>query len=204
MVEPVIPLRALEHYSFCTRKAALTFVDGIWRDNEHTLRGVRGHRRVDSAPSRVERGRTIMRGVELWSERFGLTGRADAVEILPDGSVEPVEYKQGVRHGRNAEVQLCAQVLCLEEMLDVTIERGHVWYAGLRRRQAVVMGDNLRRLTVGTIIALRDTLQSDRLPAAPNDSRCGECQLRGHCLPELVARPKVVTRYLLQEVFTCR
>ena len=204
MTADPIPLRALEHHSYCPRQAAIIHVDGVWRDNEHTLRGARGHRRVDTAPSREERGRLVVRGVALWSERLGLTGRADAVEILADGSVEPVEYKQGVRHGRNAEVQLCAQALCLEEMLGIAIDRGHVWYAGLRRRHPVAIDVALRDLTTDTIAALREVLQSERLPAAPNDGRCRECQLHGHCLPELVASPVAITRYLAREVFACR
>lgn len=204
MVEPMVPLRALEHHAYCKRKAAIIHVDGVWRDNEHTVRGVRGHRRVDHGASRTERGRMVLRGVELWSETLGLVGRADAVEILPDGSVEPVEYKHGIRHGRNAEIQLCAQALCLEEMLGVEIRRGHVWYAGLRRRQAVDLDEELRQVTLGAIDEIRTALRADRLPEAPNDARCRECQLRSYCVPELVADPQMVMKYMNSEVLMCR
>lgn len=203
MIEPVVPLRLLEHYAFCPRQAAIEFVEGVWFDNAHTVRGVRSHRRVDAAASRTERGRRVLRGIELWSERYGLTGRADAVEVLADGSVEPVEYKYGSRHGRNAEVQFCAQALCLEEMLDVSIGVGHIWYAGPRRRHQVAIDDELRALTLATVAAIRALHSADHLPAAPNDARCHECQFLGYCLPGLVSTPERVRSYLRHEVMTC-
>lgn len=201
MIEPVIPIHALEHLAYCERQAAIVHVEGFWRDNEHTVRGVRGHRRVDEGPARSERGRQVLRGVALWSERFGLSGRADAVEIDGD-AVWPVEYKSGVRHGRAAEVQMCAQALCLEEMLGTTIRAGYVWYAGHRRRQEVPVDRELRQLTVNAIDRMRSLFGPGPLPPAPNDRRCNECQVRGYCLPSIVAEPKRVAEYV-SGVLTC-
>lgn len=98
--------------------------DGVWSDNEHTVRGTRAHRRVNSGKHRRERGRLVLRGIPLWSEVLGLSGRADAVEISDDDAVWPVEYKAGVRHGQTADLQLCAQALCLEEMLNNNVVFG--------------------------------------------------------------------------------
>lgn len=114
--EPVIALSALEHHVYCPRQCALIHVDGLWIDSEHTVRGDLGHRRADSGEHKQERGRLVLRAVPLWSEQLGLTGRADVVELHSDGSLVPVEYKIGRRHGDAAHVQLCAQALCLEEM----------------------------------------------------------------------------------------
>ncbi len=203
MTSVVIPLRALENHLYCPRQAAIIHVDGVWRDNAHILKGLRGHQRVDTHPSRHERGRHVIRGLELWSERLGLTGRADVVELLDDGTIEPVEYKHGSKHGRNAEVQLCAQALCLEEMLNVEVSHGHVWYAGPRQRERVAIDDELRTLTHRSIVAIRASFTADALPPALNDARCGECQLNGYCLPSLVANPERIDRYISEEVFEC-
>jgi CRISPR-associated exonuclease Cas4 len=151
----------------------------------------------------MERGRQVLRGVELWSERYGLTGRADVIEVQADGSVEPVEYKHGLRHGRNAEIQVCAQAICLEEMLRITVQTGCVWYSGLRRRQRIELDDDLRGLTHRTIIAVRSAFTADHLPRAVNDQRCVECQLRQYCLPELVVDPARIARYVEREVLAC-
>ena len=200
--EPVIPISAIEHFAYCPRQCALIHCDGVWADNAHTVRGTRAHRRVDDGQPRTERGRWVMRGIPLWSEPLGLSGRADVVEV--DGaSVRPVEYKSGVRHGAAADLQLCAQALCLEEMLGVEIPHGYVWYRGPRRRLKVDFTEQLRGEVREVIGLIRAQLTGFELPEAPNDARCGECQLRHHCLPELTSAPRRVSRYMDRVVFGC-
>ena len=198
----IVPISAIEHFVYCPRQCALIHCDGVWSDNAHTVRGVRAHRRVDGGQHRQERGRKVLRGIPLWSEALGLSGRADVVEI-EIGAVRPVEYKSGVRHGSAADLQLCAQALCLEEMLGVAIPEGYVWYGGPRRRDRVVFTAGLRREVREVIRAIRKQLETGRLPEAPNDERCEQCQLRNHCLPELTSAPWRVSRYLADVVFGC-
>ena len=144
----------------------------------------------------------VLRAIPLWSEELGLSGRADAVEIW-DGKVRPVEYKSGVRHGAAADLQVCAQALCLEEMLDVEIPHGHVWYGGPRRREQVDFTPLLRRQVLDLIVRIRQQMLTAKLPQAPNDDRCAECQLHSHCLPELVSAPRRVNRYVANILFQC-
>ena len=200
--EPFVPISAIEHFAYCPRQCALIHCDGVWSDNAHTVRGARAHRRADSGRHRWERGRRVLRSVPLWSDRLGLSGRADVVE-LKDGAVRPVEYKAGVRHGAAADLQLCAQALCLEEMFGVEIPQGDVWFAGPRRRVQVDFGPALRDEVRAVIRAIRRQLLTAELPEAPNDSRCTECQLLHHCLPELVSTPMKVDRYMTGVVFRC-
>ncbi len=200
--EPVVPLSALEHHVYCPRQCALIHVDGVWADNVHVLRGSRGHRRVDSGEHRTERGRRVLRALPLWSERLGLTGRADAVEVHDDGAVVPVEYKVGGRHGLAAHVQLTAQALCLEEMLGQPVGEGAIWFSATRRREVVAIDAALREQTYEVIDEVRRWLCSDRLPPAPNDVRCTECQLLGHCLPDVVADTSHVSAYI-KDIVRC-
>ena len=200
--EPVIPISAIEHFVYCPRQCALIHCDGVWSDNAHTVRGTRAHRRVDSGKHRTERGRRAPRGIPLWSESLGLSGRADVVEMDGD-EVRPVEYKSGVRHGMAADLQLCAQALCLEEMLGVAIPSGSVWYGGPRRREEVEFTGVLRDQVLIAIDTIRRQLLTGELPAAVNDERCSECQLVHHCLPELAGATRKVRRYLSSVVFGC-
>jgi CRISPR-associated exonuclease Cas4 len=198
-----IPISALEHYRYCARQSALILVDGVWVENAHTARGQYTHRRADTPGGRIERGRRVERAVPLWSEQWGLSGRADAVEILGDGTVVPVEYKAGRRHGDTADVQLCAEAMCLEEMLRQPVGYGYVWYGATRRRMRVSFSDTLRDLTVETIRAVHRLRAEAKLPPAPADERCEQCQLAGHCLPGLVADPQIVVRFIAGEVLAC-
>jgi CRISPR-associated exonuclease Cas4 len=201
--EPVVPLAALEHYAYCPRQCALIHVDGVWSDNIHTVRGTFGHRRADTGGQRWERSRQVVRALPLWSEGLGLTGRADAVEFDEEGQPCPVEYKIGTRHGDAAHVQLCAQALCLEEMLGRPVPVGYLWFSGPRRRLQVAMDADLRTRTLDLIDEVRATLSALALPVPVNDARCRECQLLGHCLPGVSAQPETVARYVDREVFGC-
>ena len=192
MSDPPIPLSALEHYEYCPRQCALIHVDGLWADNRHTIVGQHGHRRADSGDHKQERGRRVLRSVPLWSEEFNLTGRADIVEVWPDGSVVPVEYKTGSQHGLAAHIQLCAQAMCLAEMLDRPVPFGFLWFAGRRRRLKVEFKPELQRMTLARISAVAEMMNSRTLPEAPDDERCHECQLHSQCLPELVAHPDLL------------
>lgn len=201
-IEPVVQIAAIEHYEYCARQCALIYCDGVWAENAHTIRGTRAHQRVDDPDtSRRERGNAMLRAVPLWSEHYGITGRSDVVEVHPSGVVYPVEYKSGFPHGDAANLQLCAQAICLEEMLDVSIKKGAVWYGGMRRRRSVLFTEGLRARTLEIVDIIRDQLISGALPNAPNDQRCTQCQLRHHCLPEVVARPRRIDRYLTRTLF---
>jgi CRISPR-associated exonuclease Cas4 len=196
-----IPISAIEHYAYCPRQCALIHVDDLWSDNVHTVRGAIGHRRVDDrSRSRSERGRLVLRAVPLWSESLELTGRADVIEVEPDGRLIPVEYKMGHRHGDAADLQLCAQALCLEEMTGAPVREGALWFGEPRRRITVNINDQLRRATRAAIEEIRALLSETVLPAAVNDGRCRQCQLRDRCLPEVVADSGRIPRYLRDEL----
>lgn len=202
--DEVVPISALEHYCYCPRQAALIYVDGVWRHNAATARGAVRHRRADEPGGRRHRSVLVMRAVPLWSERLGLSGRADLVEQRADGSLCPVEYKTGTRHGVAAHVQVCAQAMCLEEMVGQAVDTAEISYSAHRRRDVVVLDQELRLLTLDVIESVRALRGARRLPPAPNDDRCRACQLLHHCQPSMTARPAAVRRYLDEEVLSCR
>lgn len=188
-----IRISALEHYEYCPRQAGLIEVEQQWMDNRHTIRGSAAHRRVDTDRSRVERGRRVLRGLPIWSERHGLVGRADVVEVT-ESTLIPVEYKSGRPQGRTAIVQLCAQALCLEEMFGVDVPQGRLWYSDSRRRIAVDLTDDLRTHTLDVMAAVRWMQESGELPPAENDGRCVNCQLEPRCIPNVVSLPERAQR----------
>lgn len=179
-------ISAIEHYSYCPRQCALIHVEQTYDENMFTMRGKLQHERVDSGDDASNRGVETLRAIPLWSERYGLRGKADAVEMRADGPY-PIEYKSGKRHGKHSDLQLCAQALCLEEMLGVPVQRGAIYYAATRRRHEVVFTAELRQRTLDTIAAIRTILVEQRLPDAPNDERCPNCSLINACLPYVVA-----------------
>lgn len=179
--EPV-PISALEHFSYCPRQAAIIHAERIFEDNVFTARGHLAHRRADNPGGMDGNVRFALR---IWSERYGLTGIADAVELRPSGPY-PVEYKLGARRWVHEAIQLCAQAFCLEEMFDRHIPEGAVYYHSSRARRTIQLDADLRAQTQTTIEALRETLERRRLPEPVADKRCRHCSLIMTCLPQVV------------------
>jgi CRISPR-associated exonuclease Cas4 len=140
---------------------------------------------VHAQDDEVRQDVRVVRAMPLWSERYGLRGKADLVEFREEGPY-PVEYKVGRRHGVHADLQLCAQALCLEEMLGAPVGKGAIFYHAFRRRHEVVFDGELRARTVEAIAGIRELLRAQRLPPAPNDNRCPNCSLLNACLPYVV------------------
>lgn len=188
LAEVEVPISALEHYSYCPRQCALIHVEQTFDENQYTIRGRIAHERVEEGEAGITpEGVRILRGVPLWSDRIGLRGKADVVELRPDGPF-PIEYKLGRPHPtRHADYQLCAQALCLEEMLGLPVERGAVFHHATRHRREVTFDHALRARTLEMVKAVRQILIHQSVPAAPNDARCPNCSLVNACMPGVVA-----------------
>ena len=195
--EEWVLISALEHEAYCPRQCALIHVDQTFDENIYTLRGRHAHERVDETTTRAERGVRIERGLPLWSRRLGLVGKADVIEFQGEGETPyPVEYKVGMRREWAYEaIQVCAQALCLEEMLGRPAPTGAVYYVGSRMRREVVFTAELRAVVERLTAAVRATLRSGVLPSAPDDQRCPKCSLLDSCLPAAVARSGRLAAY---------
>ena len=197
MAEQVL-ISALEHYSYCPRQCALIHIESVWDENVYTTRGRHVHEGVDEETSHFLEGVRFERALPIWSRRLNLVGKADLVEF-PDGVPYPVEYKSGkARRGRHEELQLCAQAVCLEEMFGIAVNRGALFWHGSRKRQEVLITDELRGRLEDLIPALSDLIEKCFVPPPVNDARCPECSLLESCIPAVVAEKQRVTQALVK------
>ncbi len=182
-----IAIAALEHAAYCERQWGLIHLDRFWLDNDDTMRGHHTHERVDQATG-ARRGpvQTEWR-LPVWSEQMGLHGYCDAVEFEDGGAITPVEYKSGKRFERPAEIQLCAQAMCLEEMFDTHILIGQIYLAGTHRLTPVNLDDTLRAEVRAVVDTVRRLERGRTLPSPRDDQRCSRCSFDEHCLPSIVA-----------------
>jgi len=168
-------------------------------------------------------GVRIARGLPLRCLTLGIAGVADIVEFptpapgststpgrkhlaspgVPDSSGMPplatrpplpIEYKRGRPKKHDADkVQLCAQALCLEEMLGLhegAIPEGRLYYGQTRHRFDVPFDNALRQRTRDTIAQLHALLGSGQTPPASYEkSKCDRCSLIGLCMPKQL-RPR--------------
>ena len=188
-----LPLSALNHFLYCSRRAYLIHAEGVFVDNEHTVLGNLAHEHVDTPGYEQRAGWELLRALPLFSDTLGLTGKADLVEIrrAPGGGLaeaRPVEYKKGPqRRWENDDVQLCAQALCLEEMFGLTVAGGAVFHAASQRRREVPFDESLRTQTRTALSALRALIAVGKIPPAELKPQCDGCSLHEICLPEAAA-----------------
>ncbi len=197
-MDTTLAISALQHYAYCPRQFALIHLEQVWRDNHFTAQGNVLHERVDSQEAESRGNKRSERSVEVRSERLGLHGKLDLLEVFTqaDGCRRyvPVEYKRGKRKVMDWDrIQLCAQALCLEEMRAVSIAEGALWYWQERLREVVVLDEHLRTETLVCIDAARAVLQSRNTPLPTSDTtRCKACSLIDECVPALIRKDRSV------------
>lgn len=206
--DQMLMLSGIQHYMFCPRQWALIHIERQWDDNRFTAEGQCLHRNVDNPAYRQKNGDIItLRAVHIASYTLGLYGITDAVELFPsDNSTDaithpryqgfwkpfPVEYKRG-RHkpDERDEVQLAAQVICLEEMFGIHIPQAALYYHETRHRDVVTIDGHLRKLTIELSEAMHRTFESGNTPMVKERCRCRNCSLIDICLPELTEKTSV-------------
>lgn len=222
--DELLPISGLQHLMFCERQWGLIHIEQQWEENRLTMEGRVLHEKVDEAGPESRKDVRIARSLPLRSLRLGLVGRADVVEfrrieataeaeararnslyapavVLPGQRglwrVFPVEYKRGrPKADRVDEVQLCAQALCLEEMLRASIHSGALFYGQPRRRHEVTFLPNLRAQTEALADRMRDLFEAGVTPAAVFEKRCLNCSLIDQCLPKTAGAKKSARSYL--------
>jgi CRISPR-associated exonuclease Cas4 len=183
----LLPLSGLQHLLYCERQWALIHIERQWEENRLTAQGRSLHRTVDDTPSESRAGVRIVRSLPLRSLRLGISGKADVVEFpLSGGAPVPVEYKRGrPKLGLWDEVQLCAQAICLEEMLNVSIDEGALFYGAPRRRSIVTFAPGLRLRTEQAAARMHDLYERGTTPPPAYESRkCDRCSLIEICQPK--------------------
>ncbi len=201
--DDLIMISALTHYSYCRRRCALVHIEQSWTENIFTAEGRIMHEKVHEEGNESRGSVRIARGLPLRSLRLGLVGVADVVEFhrIGKGAWQPfpVEYKRGKpKPDRCDAVQLCAQALCLEEMLSAVVPDGALFYGRTRRRTDVAFDEALRRETEETATRVRDLIAAGVTPPPVYAKRCESCSLVAECMPKVIAKQKSVKRYLAE------
>lgn len=199
----LIPISALQHWAFCPRQCGLIHLEGLWAENRLTAEGKVLHDQAHNGAGESRGRLRIERGLALRSLSLGLTGKADVVEFHREAwgwQPFPVEYKRGRPKSHDADrLQLCAQAVCLEEMLQVAVPHGALFYGATRRRQEVDFDERLRGELAKTVAEVRAMLVSGDTPRAVWAPHCRNCSLNNRCLPRQSAAGNAA-RYLEQQI----
>lgn len=193
-----IPLSGIQHFMFCRRQWALIHIEQQWKDNALTIEGNILHERAHQVNTEVRDGVVITRELSVFSRELGVRGVCDVVEWHPDPagtpinarkgtfSPIPIEYKRGKPKEHNAdEMQLCAQAMCLEEMLAYPVPKGYLFYGEPRRRTEVIFDNAMRAEVRSSFAEMHEYLRRGYTPNSKPAKVCRSCSLFDVCLPRL-------------------
>lgn len=200
--EEYLALSGIQHFAFCRRQWGLIHIEQVWQENLLTSLGRVVHSRAHDASERERRGDVlIVRNLYVSSSVLRLEGRCDVVEFFrsdegcplfgEDGlwSVRPVEYKRGSSKNHDADrLQLCAQAMCLEEMLSCEIGQGDLYYGASRHRETVVFADGLRESVTACAKEMHALYARRYVPRVKKKESCRSCSLNDICYAEILDR----------------
>ena len=196
-------LSGLQHLRFCPRQCALIHIEQLWKENFFTASGRVLHEKVHGGIGESRKIVRIERDLKVSSQKLGITGNTDVVEFYSDGRIIPVEYKHGQpKPDTSDEVQLCAQAICLEEMLGCSISEGALFYFKIRRRISVPITTELRWETEELALRFHHLVEEGLTPKAEYKKNCESCSFIDECFPESAGRSKSVDIYVKRRLNT--
>jgi CRISPR-associated exonuclease Cas4 len=112
-----------------------------------------------------------------------------------------VEYKRGKqKYDHSDEAQLCAQAMCLEEMLSTSIPHGYLYYGETRHRVEIQFSTELRTLVKEMSDEMHNYFSRGYTPRVKTSKACRSCSLADVCLPALQEKVVVASKYIKQQV----
>ena len=212
--EDYLMISGIEHFSFCRRRWALIHIEHQWAENYYTIDGSLMHENAHDSDFIEKRGNTVItRGMNIHSAKLGITGQCDVVEFhKSENGIElndykglwvpyPIEYKRGEpgNYSEANELQLCAQALCLEEMLCCQINEGSLYYGKIKHRVEISLTDELKEKVRVMLKEMHDLFQRGYTPKVKPSKSCNACSLKELCVPKLMKNKKV-SDYLNQHL----
>ena len=207
--EDFLQISGIQHFSFCRRQWALIHIENQWCENYHTAKGHIVHEKAhDKFFKESRKNIQIVRGMPIFSKELGISGECDVVEFRGDNNgieikglegfykVVPVEYKKGSpKEGDCDRLQLCAQAMCLEEMLCCDVPEAYIYYAQIKHREKVSVDEKLRNKLKYILAEMHAMYQQKYTPKVNLGKHCNSCSLRDLCLPK-VCGDKSVKNYI--------
>jgi CRISPR-associated exonuclease Cas4 len=219
--ENFLMLSGIQHFAFCERQWALIHLEQQWQENRLTSEGKHLHVHVDN-PLENDKRKNVKttRSVHISSHELGLIGIADVIQYIRDDrlpenetvtlkghsgrwKVIPIEYKRGRQKKDDIDrVQLCAQAMCLEEMLCIKIKEGFLFYYATKRRELVPFDLNLRQKVLELTKEMHEMFTAGTIPKSEEMEKCKSCSLCEICQPGWQKHGRRVEEYILKNLYS--
>lgn len=196
-LDEFIQISLLSEFYYCKRRCSLILLEGNNSDNVYTMEGTIQHSKVHSSQTEKRLDSAKIFNLELFSNNYSLIGKADCIECVKDKrgayidildgyyNLYPVEYKHGkLRDEEEYKIQLCAQAICLEEMYNITIEKGYLYFINDNKRLEVRLSDELRQKVLFGIVEIFKIISESKMYPPKYKKSCPKCSLYEKCAPK--------------------
>lgn len=205
--DEMLQLSGIQHFAFCPRQWALIHIEKLWAENVLTVEGKFLHERADDPFfAETRQGVKTVRAVPVVSRELGLHGVIDVMEICDEGTGQErmmtiIEYKRGrPKPDERDEVQICAQAMCVEEMLGVSLQCGFLFYGQTKRRVQVEYSPKLRQKVKEYAAQMHEIFKTGKTPLAITTKKCRNCSMADLCVPDLAAKTSQVQKYVAKNI----
>lgn len=201
MEEYKILISSISNYYFCPRRFYLNNIEETLplEDNTLMIEGEIQHKNAHAIKAERRNDYIKVSNMTLFSSKYNISGKSDIVEFWKDDEygvfikefnsknvIIPIEYKHGVinRDDRDYQVQLCAQVLCLEEMYSCNINYGYLYFVNSNKRKKIEMNEDLRKETIYTIDCIKKEIETRKYISPVFKNHCKNCSMFKICSPQ--------------------
>lgn len=198
-----IPIRALQHFLYCPHRWGMLYRDGLWEDNALTVLAGLAHERVHSGDKLVQsRKKLALSNVTVYSRKWGIYGKVDCLELIPDAAgvaVAPypgtylltvVEYKPTAPKTEASvadRLQLFAQCSCIQEIFGVTPE-AYLYYTDIRKRVRICFDEEDVHILKQVVEQMQVWQEEERIPPPVYGSKCNGCSMWDRCMPKQIKK----------------
>ena len=189
----VINVWDILQYYYCPRKVYFLKVLGVppiykWGieegEEEHKKEIKRSKERKDFFGFKHEEVEKIIYKLPLESLELGLEGKVDAVVLLKNGEVIPIEikYSNYMNIFRGRKKQLTAYALLLEQKFDRKVTKGVLYFPKQNKLVKVSIEQGDKEALKKDIAKIRELLSSEKIPMKSSREKCIYCEVSKYCI----------------------
>ena len=184
----ILSIYNISEYLYCQKSCfyKIFHFEENQEDNIDIIIGRNEHESVHSDSIRyIEKGVKQYTNLKVFNHKYNIIGKLDLLEIK-NNIYTPIEFKKGkYREFLNHKIQLCLQALCLEEMYNITIDCGYLFFIEEHRRYKIDLLNSLKSQTIDIIKEIKNKLllNNPNLFLKNKNNLCNKCSFYQTCLP---------------------
>jgi len=186
----MLPLSFIAEYEYCQRSAywLITKAPRLRSENVFIQDGRDAHKIVDEPYVRYKKNSRIESSVQIFSKKYGISGKIDVLEFVKnekgeDVEIIPVEFKRGKsRISSMHQMQLALSALCLQEMFpEILVEKSAVFFTEDQQKKEIILTDELLEKARKLSLLLKNSEISPKKFSMKKDKRCEGCCFKPLC-----------------------